>query len=85
LAGNPDWAIFPIHRHGSYFFNDPPGLCMTDTLNVVVKREIGRWPDIQAREADGHFVEALKASHPNYASFPHFRPIGVMEYSSNGI
>src|ERR1700677_2003701 len=47
LKNEPDFAIFPILRHGSHFFNDPPGLCMTDTLNVVVKRELGRWPDIE--------------------------------------
>jgi glycosyltransferase involved in cell wall biosynthesis len=83
-ASFPDWAIFPIHRHGSIFFYNPPGLCFTDTLNIVVKREIGRWPDIAAREADGHFVEKLKTLHPNYVAFPDVRPIGVMEYSSNG-
>lgn len=83
-ANNPDWAIFPILRHGWWFFNDPPGMCMTDTLNVVTRREIGRWPDIEAREADGHLVESLKAKYP-YAAFPNCKPIGVMEYSSNGI
>jgi hypothetical protein len=80
----PDFAIFPIFRHGSRFFNDPPGLCMTDTANVVVKREIGRWPDIEAREADGHWVEALKAKY-KYATFPQCPPIITMEYSSNGV
>jgi|ERR1700722_687419 len=78
------FAILPIMRHGRWFFNDPPGLCMTDTMNVVCRRTIGRWPDIEAREADGHWVEALKANYP-YTAFPQFRPIGVMEYSSNGI
>ena len=83
-AQYPDFAIFPIHRHGSIFFNDPPGLCQTDTANVVVKRDIGRWPDIEAREADGHWVDALKAKY-KYAAFPNVRPIIIMEYSSNGI
>ena len=84
LADDPKWAIFPIHRHGWYFFHDPPGMCMIDTLNVVVQREIGRWPDIEPREADGYWVEALKDKYP-YAAFPQFRPIGIMETSSNGI
>ena len=79
----PDFAIFPIIRHGSYFFNDPPGLCQTDTLNICVKREFGRWPDIEAREADGHFVEKLKSEH-EYVAFANANPIGIMEYSSNG-
>jgi glycosyltransferase involved in cell wall biosynthesis len=84
LADLPKWAIFPMHRHGWYFFNDPPGMCMTDTLNVVVQREIGRWSDIEAREADGVLVEALREKYP-YAAFPNFRPIGVMETSSGGV
>jgi hypothetical protein len=77
------WAIVPIMRHGRKFFNDPPGLCMTDTANVVVKREIGRWPDIPDYTADGHWVEGLKAKYP-YAAYPDMRPIVVMENSSEG-
>lgn len=80
----PDWAIFPIHRHGSVFLLLPPGMCMTDTMNVVVKRELGRWPDIEAREADGVWTEELKKRYA-YSAFPDVRPIGMMERSSNGI
>lgn len=80
----PDFSIFPIHRHGRIFFNDPPGMCMTDSANVVVKREIGRWPDIVSREADGHLVEALKSQY-SYAAFPNAEPIILMEKSSDGI
>ena len=83
-ADFPDFALFPIHRHGSIFLLLPPGLCMTDTANVVVRREIGRWPDIEAREADGHWVEALKEKY-EYAAFPSARPIVLMEKSSNGV
>ncbi len=82
--GLPDWALFPIHRHGSKFLLLPPGLCMTDTANIVVKREIGRWPNIEAREADGHMVEQLKANFA-YSAFPNLTPIVVMERSSNGV
>lgn len=82
LFDPPDWAIFPIHRHGQIFFHDPPGLCMTDTANVVVKREIGRWPDIPDYTADGHWVEGLK-KYP-YLAFPAFRPIVFMPKSSEG-
>ena len=78
------WAIFPIMRHGRHFFHDPPGLCFTDTLNLCVRREVARWPNIAAREADGHFCDELKAKYP-YKAFPDFRPIGVMEQSSNGV
>lgn len=84
LAGNPAWAIFPIMRHGRWFFNDPPGMCMTDTMNLVIRREFAQWPNIAAREADGVLTDKLKADHP-YAAFPDCPPIGVMEHSSNGI
>jgi glycosyltransferase involved in cell wall biosynthesis len=77
------WAIFPIWRLGSVFFNDPPGLCQTDTANILVRREIGRWPDIPDYTADGHWVEALKAKYP-YSVFPDFRPIVMMEQISEG-
>jgi hypothetical protein len=80
----PDWALFPIHRHGSKFLLLPPGLCMTDTANIVVKRGIGRWPNIEAREADGHMVEQFKANYA-YSAFPNLTPIVVMERSSNGV
>jgi len=77
------WAIFPIHRHGRPFFYDPPGCCYVDSANMVVRREIGRWPDIEAREADGYLCDVLKDKYP-YKAFPNFRPIIVMEKSSNG-
>ncbi len=83
-AGRPDWAVFPIYRHGQIFFNDPPGLCQSDTANIVVKREIGRWPDGPEYTMDGIWIEALKVSHPNYKTFPNHRPIVSMPYSSEG-
>ena len=83
-ANLPDWAVFPILRFGHRFYNDPPGLCQSDTANIIVKREIGRWPNIPDYTADGHWVEALKLSHPNYAKFPDFRPIINMPSSGQG-
>ena len=83
LFGKPDWAIFPIHRHGQIFFHDPPGLCMTDTANVVVRREIGRWPDGPEYTMDGVWVDQLKANYP-YLAFPAHRPIVYMPKSSEG-
>lgn len=84
LAKNPAWALFPILRHGSVFLHDPPGMCMTDTLNMIIKREYAQWPNTEAREADGMLAEQLKAEHP-YMAFPDCPPIGIMEKSSNGI
>lgn len=84
LKNNPDFAIFPILRHGQLFFNDPPGLCLTDTLNVIVKREFAQWPAIDDYVADGIWVEALKAAY-SYEAFPNALPIGIMEKSSLGV
>jgi glycosyltransferase involved in cell wall biosynthesis len=80
----PDWALFPIHRHGSPFLMLPPGMCHTDSANIVVKRELGRWPDIEAREADGVLAEHL-ANNFAYSAFPDMEPIILMERSSNGV
>lgn len=80
----PEWAIFPIHRHGSPFLLIPPGMCRTDSANIVVKREIGRWPNIEVREADGVLAEHLNANYP-HAELPGCQPIILMEKSSNGV
>jgi len=76
------WALFPILRHGNRFFTDPPKCCHVDTANVVVSRDIGRWPDIPDYTADGQFVESL-LKYP-YQAFPDFRTIVVMPHSSEG-
>lgn len=82
-AGDAAWALFPIMRHGSRFLLTPPGMCMTDSANMVIKREFARWPDTPVREADGMLAERLKAEHP-YVIFPDCAPIIVMEKSSDG-
>lgn len=83
LANNPAWSIFPIHRHGSIFLMDPPGMCRTDTANLVIRREFSQWPNTEAREADGMLTERLLAEHP-YMSFPNCKPIVLKEHSSDG-
>lgn len=70
------WSLFPILRHGFRFFYDPPQPCYVDTGNVIARRDIGRWPDIEAYCSDGVWVEGLK-QYP-YQAFPDFRPIMVM-------
>jgi glycosyltransferase involved in cell wall biosynthesis len=79
----PQWAIFPILRHGQVFFNDPPGLCKTDTANMVIRRNIAQWPDGPEYTMDGIFCERLANDYP-YASFPNVQPIVIMEKSSLG-
>ena len=83
-AGRPDWAVIPMMRHGHVFFHTPPGLCMSDTANIVVKREIGRWPAGSEYTMDGLFIEQLKISHPNYAVLGDLKPIINMPSSSEG-
>jgi glycosyltransferase involved in cell wall biosynthesis len=77
------WTLWPILRHGKRFFNDPPGNCHTDTANMIVRTEMARWPDGPEYTMDGIFCEQLKAKYP-YVAFPNFRPIVVMERSSEG-
>ncbi len=77
-----DWALFPILRHGQWFYNNPPKACYVDTANVIVKREIGRWPDIPNYEADGHLIESLM-KYP-YLAMPQLRPMVVMPASRHG-
>lgn len=86
LQAIPDtagFALFPIMRHGSHFLMNPPGMCSTDTANLVIRRNLARWPDISDREADGVMAERLKAEH-DYVIFPDCAPIIVMEKSSDG-
>lgn len=74
------WALFPILRGGNHFFHDPPRPCFVDTGNVIARRDIARWPDIEAYCSDGVWVEGLK-QYP-YQAFPNFRPIMVMPTSN---
>ena len=74
------WFLFPILRHGSRFFYDPPQPCYVDTGNVIARREIARWPDIEAYCSDGVWVDGLK-QYP-YQAFPNFRPIMIMPTSN---
>lgn len=82
LEDRPHWALFPILRRGRLFFNDPPGLKVTDTANVVVRRDIARWPDVEDYTADARWIEGLKA-YP-HKSLPGFRPIVDMPVQSKG-
>lgn len=85
LSGSsfPKVGIFPIVRHGWYFFNDPPGLCRTDTANFVLERSIAQWPDRPEYTLDGIFIEQLVAEH-GYVAFPNVPPIINVPVSSRG-
>ena len=77
------WAVFPALRHGTTVFNLPPGYGRTGTGMFIHKREIGRWPDLDSYEADGIFVEGLKAKYPYQVLDS--RPLVVLPISSCGV
>jgi len=77
------WAVFPVLREGTVFFNLPPGFSRTGTGMFIHKKEIGRWPDSDSYEADGLFIEELKQKHP--FQIVDCRPIVVQPNSSYGL
>lgn len=72
------WALFPITRVGHRFYADPPRSCHVDTLNFILRREVGQWPDTTAYGSDGVLVDDLMARGIPYKAFPDFRPIAVL-------
>ena len=79
----PPVAIFPIHRHGQRFYFMPPRLGYVDTANLLVKRDLGQWPNVADYDADGKFIERLVQEH-GVRGFDWFRPIIFMPCSSGG-
>lgn len=75
---NQPWALFPIERLGGRFYTDPPRSCHVDTLNFILRKELGPWPDTDAYGSDGVVVDDLMARGVPYAAFPDFRPIAVL-------
>lgn len=83
-ANFPDVAFIPMLRMGQVFMPPTPPIVGTvDTANIVVKREIGRWPLDGGYEADGKFAAHLAANH-KCAYLPHLPPTIVMEKSNHG-
>jgi glycosyltransferase involved in cell wall biosynthesis len=77
------WAVFPILRHGKAFFHLPPGIGRTGTGMFIHRKEIGRWPNLDAYEADGSFVEELTQRYPYQVLDS--RPLVVQPTSSCGV
>lgn len=77
------WAVFPILRHGELFFSVPPRIGTAGTGMFIHKKEIGRWPDSDAYEADGIFVEELVRRYP-YQTV-NSRPLVIQPKSSYGV
>lgn len=83
-CNEPDWAIFPIIRFGQRFFSDNPGVCHTDSANMVIRREIGQWPNRDEYTLDGIFAEQLKAKYA-FATFPKCNPIITVPVQGKGL
>jgi glycosyltransferase involved in cell wall biosynthesis len=79
----PAFAVFPILRHASIFYSHPPRICHVDTGNLVLRRDIGRWPDIPDATSDGILAERLHAQYGSLG-FRLFRPIIIMPKSNVG-
>ena len=80
----PDWAVFPILRHGRIFFSEDPRCCHVDTANMVIKREIAEWPNRDEYTLDGIFCDALKERY-SYIAFPEIAPIINVPTSGMGV
>lgn len=76
------WAVFPVFRHATKFFYLPPREGGTGTGMFIHRKEIGRWPDASAYEADWLFVEELKQKYPYQALDS--RPLVIQPKSSFG-
>jgi hypothetical protein len=77
------WAVFPVLRHGQEFLHLPPGNTSTGTGMFIHKKEVGRWPDSNAYDADGEFVESLIESHSYQVV--NSRPLVALPTSSCGV
>ncbi len=77
------WAVFPVLRHGSLFFDLPPRIGSTGTGMFIHKKETGRWPDSDFYEADGSFVEGLRQRY--VYQVVNSRPMVIQPTSSCGI
>jgi len=81
-APEADWTLWPIFRHGSLFFFDPPQPCYFDTGNAVVRREFAQWPNIDAYASDAVWLQQFKDK--PYKAFSDALPIMIMEKTSFG-
>ena len=85
LTAKPcDWAIFPILRFGQIMISADPGVCRTDSANMVIRREIAQWPNINDYTADGILAEQLKAKYP-FEVFDKVKPIITVPVQSKGL
>lgn len=58
------WAIFPVMRVGSVFFNPNPGHCNTTVSSYIAKKELAQGFPAGGNQADSQFVEDVLKLHP---------------------
>lgn len=83
-ASLPPWAIFPILRFGSIFCDPSPGVCHTDSANMVIRWEYAEWPDRRDYTADGILAEQLVREQPGFRVFFDCPPIITVPIQSKG-
>ena len=80
----PAFALFPILRFGHSFLVDPPGVCATDSANMVLRRDIARWPNRDEYTLDGILAAELATKHTPQM-FPFEAPIITVPVQGKGL
>ncbi len=75
-------ALFPLLFQGEQGPVTPFKIGASDGNQLLVKREIGRWPDLKTNDVDGIFILDLTTNHP-YELYEE-RPLVVYEYARHG-
>jgi len=87
----PDAIYYPAMRHGSIFFNHPPGSCMTVTGQYMVRPVIAgeriAWPKVADNDIgylyDGEFIESIKRK-TKFTPISQNRFLYIVEQPSHG-
>jgi glycosyltransferase involved in cell wall biosynthesis len=77
------FVLVPVLRFEHIFLADPPGVCRTDSANLVIRREFAEWPSRPEYTADGIFAEELNAKY-KHICLTGIRPIAVVPVQSKG-
>jgi len=76
------WALVPIFGLDGYYFSNTPRVGTTDTGNMLIRRDIGRWKAGPEYAADGMLAEGLRL-YPRQ-TFPAMRPVLHMPTANKG-
>jgi hypothetical protein len=83
-----EWAIFPVHRSGSWFYDPKPGFCRTTISSYVLRSDCAReagFPDA-GDGADSQYVEdVLVARWPHPQMLGDQRHLVVIPHFNHGV